>query len=93
MKIFVDSEEYTFLLQDSFSKDLEYISPGPNLKSTVVVVTIDNKHKKILDEIDTITKKTTEIVKAVKGLDYFNNIITSINFADLTEMIFLKDKY
>lgn len=87
MKIFIDSGEFKFSLEDSFSKELERLSAETKVwsKSTVVVITIDNQHKDQKDHIAIIIKIAREAISAIKGIDYLDDIITSIKFGDLTE--------
>lgn len=87
MKIFIDAE-FKFLLEDSFSAELERLSKEVDMlgtKSTVVIITIDNKHKEPSKHIEIIIKIARKIIRAARGVDYLDDIITSVKFDDLSK--------
>jgi len=95
MKIFINDifpgdpdVQYKFLIEDSYSEELKAISREMRNwelnKRVVVIITIDEKNKNIDPRL--IIKMAREIVKSVKGIDYLDEIITTIKYNDLSEI-------
>jgi len=90
--IFIDNEEcnYKCLVEDSCSKQLEKITAAITnfkiYKTTVVTITIDKKHEDYSDEIRDIEKDIRTVIETLKGSDYYEKMIISIKFDDLSNI-------
>jgi len=90
--IVIDNEEcnYKCLVEDSYSKQLEKITAEAIdfelHKTTVVTITIDEKHEDYLDQIRSIRKDIRSLIETLKGSDYYEKMIISIKFDDLSNI-------
>ena len=92
MKIFIDDGEVRFLIEESESTELHYMTADWAIsKNRVIIITLEKeieqqKNKK--DIIKNIKKITKELIRGLKGIgaDYMEEFITTIKFADLQKV-------
>ena len=96
MKIFIDDKitgdidvSYKFIIEDSYSKELKILTNSIDArtwiidKQTIVIITIDERNKEITDSI---IKMSRDIIKSVKGIDYVEDMITTVKYTDLSKV-------
>ncbi len=89
MKLFIDNGDYKCIVEDSWSEELNKLWKETNFhslpKCTVVTITIDSKHSEYPKQVKVIEKDIREVIRALKGIDYTEEMIISVKFEDLTK--------
>jgi hypothetical protein len=96
MKIFIDDKiagdpdvSYKFMIEDSYSKELESLTKNIDArtwiinKQTIVIITIDENNREITDLIIQMARK---IIESIKGIDYLEDMITTVKYMDLNRI-------
>ena len=84
MKLLVENDDYRCIVEDSHSDHLlklvNELSHWQITKDKVVTITIDSNHEENPELVKIITKDICETIKALKGIEYFDESIISIKF-------------